>query len=349
MISAPFHETTGSTRIIHHCNPLALALVQTCSRHSALTYSMGAVSMKLLAIGIVSGCATAALAIFPNAVPTLMAQLPTPSLPTVPQNSQRFKINLTLSTQSDLKVREGDRIKADQVLADRVRDRQRLETQKQQLQLQIDRLKQPVAGPPPTKPIPGVASLPAPSFLEEVAEVERQKLRIEQAERNQQQQQRKLDLLQAMPSHELPEATLPHETEVLAQRQREVAQANAELQVTESQLVKAQTDRQYQEYLYSLEMSKRAIAIQESEIQRQGQLQRQQEQERERAFQLAQLTAQMQTLDSQIVQLSAVRSPFSGKVRRIQFQQQNDQALLVELTLLADGDNASPPEQSGSR
>ena len=114
---------------------------------------------------------------------------------------------------------------------------------------------------------------------------------------------------------------------MLAQRQRELDQAKGDMQFSGAQLAKAQADRQYQEYLHSLEMSKRAIALQQAEIERQGQLQKQEEQERQRSFQLAQLAAQLQTLDTQIISLSAVRSPFSGTIQRIKYQGQNDQSL----------------------
>ena len=69
-------------------------------------------------------------------------------------------------------MREGDAVSVGQVLADRVRDRQRLETQKEQLQLQITQLQSPIAPLAAEHPVPEVAALPSPSFLGEVAEVE---------------------------------------------------------------------------------------------------------------------------------------------------------------------------------
>jgi len=72
--------------------------------------------------------------------------------------SQRFKIRLTLSSSTDLKVREGDEVEKGEVLADRTRDRVRLDAQKRQIQLRIARLKQPLAGAPAVKPIPNVAA-----------------------------------------------------------------------------------------------------------------------------------------------------------------------------------------------
>jgi multidrug efflux pump subunit AcrA (membrane-fusion protein) len=45
-----------------------------------------------------------------------------------PTQTERFKIRLTLSASTDLKVREGDEVAKGQVLADRTRDRLTLNT-----------------------------------------------------------------------------------------------------------------------------------------------------------------------------------------------------------------------------
>jgi len=286
----------------------------------------------LILLALMSGCAGEAAS----------QSAPTSTEPTVmtggeASTTQRLTIKLTLSSPADLKVREGDRVEAGQMISDRIRDRQRLEAQRRQLQIQIQQLQQPIAGPPPARPVPEVAGLPPASFLDEVAAVERQRVTVQQAERSAQQQQRMLDMLQAMPDANLPEATVPHEEEVLAQRQQAIDQANADLQLAEAQLAQAQQERQFQEYQHSLEMSKRAIAIEQARLQRQEQLQNQQEQEQQRSYQLAEIQVQRQALETQLAQLSAVRSPYSGVIQRIKYEGQNDQALTVELTLVVSG------------
>lgn len=255
--------------------------------------------------------------------------------------AQRLRLTLTLSAPEDLKVRQGDSVTQGQILSDRTRDRQRLDAQKQQLQIQIDRLKQPIPGPPPQQSIPQVAGLPVASFLDEVAVVEQAKLKVEAADRNVMQQRRMIDLLQSMPDAQLPEATIPHEEEVLAQLQQQADQARADQNFAEAKLQQAQSDRQYQEYLHSLEMSKRALQIQQQELERQNQLQQQQAEERNRSYQLAELEARMQQLDAQIISLASVRSPFNGTIQRIKWQGQNDQNLVVELVLMAHAPSAS--------
>jgi DNA repair exonuclease SbcCD ATPase subunit len=191
-----------------------------------------------------------------------------------------------------------------------------------------------------------VAALPPASFLDEVAEVERQRVLVQRAESMVINQQRMLDLLQSMPNDQVPAATIPHEQEVLKQKQQELDQARAEMQVAEGKLAQAQQERQYQEYLHSLEMSKRAISIQQAELQHQDELQRQEEQERDRSFKLAQLETQMQQLDTQLFSLSAVRSPYDGEIQRVVWKQQNDQNLIVELVLVANASSRSEGSRS---
>lgn len=86
-------------------------------------------------------------------------------------------------------------MKEGQVLLDRVRDRARLQAQKQGLEIQIDRLKPPVADPPPSQQIPELVSLPPATFLDEIAEVEATKLKVQVAQSKVIAQERKIDLL----------------------------------------------------------------------------------------------------------------------------------------------------------
>lgn len=159
------------------------------------------------------------------------------------------------------------------------------------------------------------------------------------------QQQRMLDLLQSMPSSQLPQATIPHEQEILAQLQQKAEQARADQDLAEARLHQAQSDRQYQEYLHSLELSKRSLQLQQQELERQNQLQRQQVEERNRSYQLADLEARLHQIDAQLLTLASVRSPFHGTIQRIKWQGQTDQNLVVELVLLA---HSATPSGAGT-
>ncbi|MGI0484888.1 hypothetical protein ACN4EK_05575 [Pantanalinema rosaneae CENA516] len=271
----------------------------------------------------IASCSTPAVSSLPSPA-VAETPLPVPVSPSV----RRFQIKLTLSAPEDLKVKEGDTVTAGQILADRVRDRTRLEWQQREVQRRIEQI---IALQ--TQPVPEIAGLPPAAFLTEVADVERSKLKVSEAERNLQQQQRKLDLLQSMPSADLPEATIPHEQELLNDRQRQWQQAQADLELARATVGQAQQERQHDEYLHSLELSKRAIALRQQELQQQGQL--------------AELEAQRSQLQVQLSTLSAVRSPYSGSIQRLKIIGQTDQTLTVELILVvAESSGASPTAHS---
>ena len=277
----------------------------------------------------------------------MVAQTPVPSPtpePVAIDAPRKFKIQVALSSPADLKVREGDSVRVGQILSDRARERERIQAQQAQLEIQQERLRQPTAPVPPVKPVPGIANLPAPSFLEQIAEINRHQLQVQQAQQTLDLQQRKIDLLQTYPAGELPQATIPHEQKVLERLQGELQQQQAELQLTQARLAKAQKDRAYEEYLHSLELSKRQLSINQQDLERQRQVQARDQQERDRAFQLAQLQSQLQALDTQLLSLSAVRSPYAGKIQKIKWLGQRDTSLTVELSLVLGKSGDRPGE-----
>jgi hypothetical protein len=134
---------------------------------------------NLLPVGIASLTAVAL------ALPNLKAQSPqTTPQPTLTQQSpstspRRLTIKVSVAEPSDLKVKEGDRIKTGQLIADRSRERTRLTSQKQQLTLSLQKLQSytPLA-PTPPQPVPSVKALPPTSYLEHEAEGEKAKAAV---------------------------------------------------------------------------------------------------------------------------------------------------------------------------
>lgn len=274
---------------------------------------------------------------------------PEPEIITETQPSghrRRLTLRLTLSSPNDLLVSEGDRLEEGDLVADRVRDRSRLEVQLERLRLQVERLSKGSIQPPPEKPIPEITGLPPANFLREVAEVESKRLMVEAANRNLQNQQRLVDMLTVRQG--VPEEVIAHETVVLEERQREVDQAEAELLLAQGKLSQAQNERQFEEYRHSVTLANRQLQIQQNELERQGQWQRWQEAERNRSFQLAQVEAQRQQVEGQLLDLRAIRAPMSGRITRIKWIGQNDQNLIVELTLLANSDDSSSPNRTST-
>lgn len=276
----------------------------------------------------------------PSPTPTIT---PTPAAsPTPDTRTKRFILELSLSAPEDLKVREGDVVVVGQVLSDRTRERQRLEAQKAQVLIQLDRLKQAPIKPLPPKAASEIANLPTPSFIEEEAEIDRKQVILQQVEQDWNRQQRKIDLLQGIDPKELPPSTLPHEQEKLRQRERDVKQAKAELELVRAKLDRAKENYQYRQYDHSLEVSKRSIDIERQQQEYQRQLQEYEQQERDRTFQLAQVNVQLQNLETQLTNLSIVKSAYNAKVQRVRWKGQNNQILTVELTLIV-GDLRNVP------
>jgi hypothetical protein len=268
---------------------------------------MNALKFTVLAL-LLAGCSG-------QAIQSPPPDTPSPNLITRNDGPQgRFKIKLTLTAPDDLKVREGDNIIAGQILADKVRDRIRLEFERDNLKREIGRLRTRM-----NASIPGVKSLPEANFLEETAAIETARQKSLDAIRRREQQERKIEVLLNMEQSELPEEIIPHEQILLEQRQREENQARAAVELAIGKLNKAKELRQREEYNHSLEMSKRALAVREHELKTQAAI--------------ADLEARLSQVEVSLSQLSAVRSPYSGRIQKIKFIGQSDNNLTVELTL----------------
>lgn len=330
---------------------------------------------------------------------------PSPLSPTTPGAGRLVKINISVTSPEDLKVREGDTVSAGQVLADRDKERARLSAAKQQIELSLQKIEQAeLLSPPKPLPVPEVAELPPISYKEEEAAISAAELALEQAQRNyelamqttpfiKQQatvemaeakvtaqgrevdlQQRKLDAIATLKN--LPPEVSAHENEQLkrksseyeqrraesnyaaaelknAQEQRtaqlktladEVGKAQANVRLAQSRLDTAKTKRGYDEYQHSINKARRA---EESNQFAQNQVRQQQEysqQQRDREFQIAQLKAKLGEIDQQLGELSIVKSPYSGTIRRIKSAGQTNQNLQFEITLVvgSGSSNISP-------
>jgi hypothetical protein len=289
---------------------------------------------RILAIALIlTGCTAQAQPQAPAAPPAPSAS-PTTITSSQGQSQGRFKLKITLNSIEDLKVKRGDVIVAGQIVADRVRDRTRLQFQKESLEREIKRLKELQL-----LPIPEIKPLPNASFRAQAAEIEKQRHKAEMAARSLEQQQRKLDVIKSLPATEIPEAVVPHEELVLGERQRESNQAQAEVQLAQGKLDEAQEAQRTKEYAHSLETSKRAIALKEQELKQQATV--------------ADLEARLSQVEVSLSQLSAVRSPYGGKIQTVKVDSQADQNISVELTLIVNdggklGEVPRSPERPSS-
>lgn len=330
---------------------------------------------------------------------TAVAQtLTSPSKKPQQLQPREIKIELTLSSPQELKVKPGEQLKPGQVLSDRTVERQRLLNQKKQLELSLQRLNLPIPKTTPLSAISPLRQLPKVSYQQEQANISLKQQELKETQKAIAQQQEKIKQLQELlpkspePTSQLsflvepsnfaqgaiskekrfsanprPIATLfvdrkskpvtfeptannqlpststqaqgsvaviiEHEQAVLKQLQDQHLKAKHQLTIANSQLTAAKERRTQEEYQLHLEENRRAIALQNQQIElerqrtiRAGQLQ-------EREYSKAQIKAKIQEIDNAITQLSTVKAPYSGTVKKIKWKGQSDHTLTIELTL----------------
>lgn len=205
---------------------------------------------------------------------TTPAPLLVPTLPNQPRanNSPRqLQFNLSVSSPQDLKVKQGDRIIAGQVLADRVQERSRLTSQRQALQMSLEQIKSAaITTPPAPASVPQVSQLPPISYVEEEAAIAGGRMNVHQAQRaldlqqqslknppleessavakalvevqNQQRivdiQKRKIDAVALL--KDLPDEVMVHEQAVLKQKEADMRLVVAAYQQAQAKLSAAQ-------------------------------------------------------------------------------------------------------------
>lgn len=254
-------------------------------------------------------------------------QPPQPQLITTPPVSTQPRVltfTLSLSEPDDLKVRQNDYVASGDVLADRTRERSGLQAQLQKTQISLQRIQaQQVLDPPQPLPVPPVSGLP-PVFYGT------QEASIRGIEDNIDLQKRKIDLLGTMQPSEVPPAMREHEDRILEKLYRDLELAKAELS-------QAQEKRAFQEYEHSLAMARRAEESNQQRLMHSQQQQQAEQQRREKAFQEAQLQGQVEEINAKLIDLSTVRSPYAGTIRRVKWLGQSDNRLSVEITLSIGG------------
>ena len=261
-----------------------------------------------------------------------------------------IKIELTLSNPQDLKVKPGDKVSAGQTLSNRTSERNRLQAKKKQLQLSLLKLNLPLTPIPQPRPIPEISSLPPVSYAEEEAQIKLHKQNLKEAENAIALQQRKIDSLNQLLTNSPDKPTtekgnlklvLEHEQANLKNLETAKQSAQIQLEVQESKLTTAKESRAYIEYQRQLEQNRRAIALSQ-----QHQSRAQTESERqillaEREYSIAQIETQIQENDYQIEQLSTVKAPYEGTIKKIKWTGQSDHNLTALVTLSVSSEQST--------
>ncbi|MBA4122014.1 MAG: hypothetical protein H0X72_06090 [Acidobacteria bacterium] len=238
-----------------------------------------------------------------------------------------IKVRVVISRPEDLRVRVGEEIKTGDVIADRKRERESLMMQKQQATLALERMKKLMwlKDENLEKPI-----LPDASFAEYEAAINRAAVTVETAKRS--------INLQAMRIKEIESLSFPvdltkvkqHESARLDLLKSELLAAESNLNLERAKLETAKANRIYAEQKDALEIQKSKIAVREQRITIEAQI--------------TQIEATISNLNVQIAALSAVRAPFAGTVKKINWEGQNNAEINVIITV--DVDSGGEPERA---
>ena len=243
-----------------------------------------------------------AIALMPVSFPvTAQQNLEQPEdSPTVNSTRKRHTITVTVSSPEDIKVEEGDRITEGEVIADRTREREKLEEQRDQLNLAITKATQPTMTLPPP---------PEPSYAAELAAVDQAREMIAYWEHLPEPEYRfkQEDLIVSFDQETVEKRQGIAQKRIEAQHQLNGAIAN---------LQTAKSRYQRELYNYNINLSK-AEADQ-----------------RQREMDVLRLREQLDNLNEQIGELSVIRSPYAGRVRRVRIVSQNNLTITAEVTLL---------------
>ncbi len=255
-------------------------------------------------------------------------------LPEETQQPRRLTITVKIAEPEDLKVNEGSDIKAGQIIASRDREKQRLDAQKTQLDLSLQKLQsyQPL---PPTAPNlpPTIKALPPNSYLEQEAIVEKAKTAIASIESQIEVKEKEIEYLQAVEN--LDPIILDHEQVKLKQLKLKHTEAVRDYQLAIGKLQTAKDSRAYQEYQASLATARRVEQMNTARSSYERQMAEYQQQLAGREFQEAQLKGKLNEVENAIANLSVVKSPYDGTVRRIKWLGQSpDGSLTAEITLM---------------
>jgi biotin carboxyl carrier protein len=235
-----------------------------------------------------------------------------------------IKVRVTISSRADLHVKAGDKLKSGDVIADRTRERNALENQKRQVENSLRRLQILLAsrGEELQKPV-----LPEASFAEQQAAISRAAVLLEAAKRNIRTQENRIEEIKRLPFPADLSKITQHETARLKLLQGELLEAESNLALEKAKLETARANRTYTEQKDAIEIQKQKIA--------------QNEQRLSLETQIAGLEAQITNLDSQIAALSAVRAPFAGTIKKINWEGQNNAEINVVIVVDVDDSDSS--------
>jgi biotin carboxyl carrier protein len=214
---------------------------------------------------------------------------------------KRHKVTVNLISPNDLKVKEGQRIKEGDVISDRTEARQQLEARKKQLENAISQM---------SLPLNPIASLPEPNLESEQIALKKAQFELSAATKAKDE----------YPGIQFKEAQLrevfePEKVKELAKLKQRQLSASIGVEIALARLSEAKTRYQQQQYQHSIQ-----LAAQQTNLQKQQ-------------YDVAALTSQLQDVETKLSELVAVRSPYSGRVRRVKILGQSERLITAEIIL----------------
>ena len=252
----------------------------------------------------------------PQSAPLLQKQQPIIQLKkSETKQSKRHRIQVQVVSLNDLKISEGSAVEVGQIISDRTEERQSLDVERDQIQNSIQQLSIPTSK---------LTELPEPNFVIEEAAI--------------QQIKDELKLMESSSVAPRPETSFRFKDETLRklleankleERAKAItAEANERTKLAESKarlvgqlnsaiaaLNKAKSNYQHQQYEHSLNL-----------VRQQAELQRQQ-------YQIASLVGKKQEIEAKLREITQIKSPVDGRVRRIKNLGQKDRAINLEVVI----------------
>jgi chromosome segregation ATPase len=216
---------------------------------------------------------------------------------------------------NDLKIVEGSEVAAGQIISDRTEERQSLEAERNQIQNSIQQLSIPTSK---------LTELPEPNFAIEEAAIQQIKDELKLIESNSVvtrpetsfrfKDEKLRKLLEANKLEERAKAITAEaneRTKLAESKARLVGQLNSAI----AALNKAKSNYQHQQYEHSLNL-----------VRQQAEMQRQQ-------YQIASLVGKKQEVEAKLREITQIKSPVAGRVRRIKNLGQKDRQINLEVVI----------------
>jgi hypothetical protein len=250
-----------------------------------------------------------------------------------------LRINLTLSDPSDLKVKQGDVLKVDQVISDREDERKRLVAQRADYLATIKILSLPTTKPIEPLNIKKIPALPDASFTEIEANIDLQRIKVKSAQDKVSQQKQKLELIETLSARDLPTGTKEHESVKLSEFETALRAEEARLTVELGKFESEKSGRSLKQY--ELEQAEIRYALEKNRsLQEYSKAVADYDRtEQERVFRVAEMQSKVALVDEKLKEISTVRAQYASEVKRVRFIKQTNNQIDVELLLyIVNGD-----------